>query len=99
MSTRISLPRLSFRWQIILLGTVVAVLFIAVLIGTLGALQYTKSAVLNNEKRRLSEAASDLARNYLEKAKSTSHARDLSSADLNAISEEAASELSRDTLQ
>ena len=67
MATR--LPKISFRWQIILLGTVVVVLFIAVLIGTLGALQYTKSAVLNTEKRRLLESAQDLARNYVDESK------------------------------
>ena len=66
MSARLSLPRLSFRWQITLLGAVVAVLFVAVLIAALAALQYTKSAVLNNEKRRLFESASELARNYVE---------------------------------
>src|SRR5665213_2277424 len=79
------LPKLSFRWQIILLGAVVVVLFIAVLIGTLGALQYTKSAVLNNEKHRLLEVAQVLARNYLEEAQSASHAHGLAGLDLNAI--------------
>ena len=69
MPTR--LPKISFRWQIILLGTLVVVLFIAVLIGTLDALQYTKSAVLNTEKRRLLEAAQDLARNYMDEIKPT----------------------------
>ena len=69
MLTRLPLPRLSFRWQITLLGAVIVVLFIAVLIATLGALQYTKSAVLNNEKRHLFGAANDLARNYVDKAR------------------------------
>lgn len=100
MPSGFSLPKLSFRWQIILLGAVVFVLFIAVLMGTLGALQYTKSAVLSNEKRRLSEASNDLARDYMNKAKSASQARGLSSVDLNSISSrEATSEISQSALQ
>ncbi len=100
MSARLPLPRLSFRWQITLLGVVVVVLFVAVLIAALGALQYTKSAVLNNEKRRLFEAANELARNYLEKANSTSQAKGLSSADLSLVSSpEATSEISQGALQ
>ena len=100
MSTRLPLPRLSFRWQITLLGAVIVVLFIAVLIATLGALQYTKSAVLNNEKRHLFEAANELARNFVDKAKSASQARGLSSVDLSLISSpQAASEISQAALQ
>jgi len=98
--TGLPLPRLSFRWQITLLGAVVAVLFVAVLIATLAALQYTKSAVLNNEKRRLVEAANELARDYLDQAKSASQARGLSSVDLNTMSSpQATSEMSRVALQ
>ncbi len=100
MATRFPLPRLSFRWQITLLGAVVLVLFIAVLIATLGALQYTKSAVLNNEKRRLFEAANELARNYLDAAKSASQAKGLLSVDLTlAASPETTSEISQGALQ
>jgi len=100
MLTRLPLPRLSFRWQITLLGAVIVVLFIAVLIATLGALQYTKSAVLNNEKRHLFGAANDLARNYLDKARSASEARGLSSVDLNLISSpQSTSEISQAALQ
>jgi len=100
MPSKLSLPKLSFRWQIIMLGAVVVVLFIAVLIGTLGALQYSRSAVLNNEKRRLSEAANDMARNFLDKAKSASQARGLPSVDLNLISStQEAEEISQMTLQ
>jgi len=83
-----------------LLGAVVVVLFVAVLIATLGALQYTKSAVLNNEKRRLFEAANELARNYVDKAKSASEDRRLPSVDLNLVSSpQATSEISQSTLQ
>lgn len=100
MAYRFPRPRLSFRWQITLLGAVVVVLFVAVLIATLTALQYTKSAVLNNEKRRLFEAASELARNYLEKAKSVSQAQDSKFVDLSSISSpQTISKLSQSTLQ
>ena len=74
-------------------------LFVAVLIATLTALQYTKSAVLNNEKRRLVEAAAELARTYVDKSKSASQARGLSSVDLNLLSsQELASDVSQETL-
>lgn len=93
-------PRLSFRWQITLLGAVVAVLFIAVLMATLTALHYTKSAVLNNEKRRLLVAASELARAYLDQAKSISRAGDTASVDLNlAATARTGSDISQITLQ
>jgi signal transduction histidine kinase len=83
-----------------LLGVAVAVLFVAVLIATLAALQYTKSAVLNNEKRRLFEAANELARNYLNDAKSASQARGLPSVDLSLMSSpRATSEISQGALQ
>lgn len=83
-----------------MLGAVVVVLFVAVLIATLGALQYTKSAVLNNEKRRLFEAANELARNYVDRAKSASQDRRLPSVDLNLVSSpQATSEISQSTLQ
>jgi len=98
--TRLLLPRLSFRWQITLLGAVVAVLFVSILIATLAALQYTKSAVLNNEKRRLIEAANELVRNYLDHAKSASQARGLPSVDLDLMSSpQATSQISQGALQ
>ena len=97
---RLPHPRLSFRWQITMLGVAVAVLLVAVLIATLAALQYTKSAVLTNEKRRLFEAANELARAYLDKAKSASQARGLSSVDLSLESSpQAISEISQSALQ
>ena len=100
MLAKLPHPRLSFRWQITMLGVAVAVLFVAVLIATLAALQYTKSAVLNNEKRRLFEAANDLARNYLDEARTASHASGLLSVDLALVSSpQAASQISQGTLQ
>jgi signal transduction histidine kinase len=100
MSSRLPAPRLSFRWQITLLGAVVVVLFVAVLIATLAALHYTKSAVLNSEKRRLFEAASEMARAYLNNAKSTSQANGSPSVDFSLVSApEATSEISQSSLQ
>lgn len=63
-----ALRRLSFRWQITLLGALAAVLLLAVLIATIAALSFTKSAVLNSEKRRLAEVTRELAREYSSKA-------------------------------
>ena len=68
MLSGISLSRLSFRWQITLLGTLSVILFLAVLAATFSALQYTKSSVLNDEKRYLSDAANALAREYADQA-------------------------------
>ncbi len=100
MATRFPLPKLSFRWQITLLGAMVVVLFVAVLIATLGALQYTKSAVLNSEKRRLSEAANELARNYMEESKSASQSRGLPFVDFDLMSSsQATTEISQSALQ
>ena len=100
MPARLPLARLSFRWQITLLGAVVVVLFIAVLIASLSALQYTKSAVLNNEKRRVLEAASELARTYVEQARAASQVQGLSRVDLDsASSPQTISAISQGTLQ
>jgi len=65
---RFLLPRLSFRWQITLLGTLVFILFLAVLSATFATLRYTKSAVLNTEKKHLVAATQNLAREYEDKA-------------------------------
>ena len=63
-----ALRRLSFRWQITLLGALAAVLLLAVLVATIAALQFTKSAVLNSEKRRLTGVTRELANEYSSKA-------------------------------
>jgi signal transduction histidine kinase len=65
---KLPLSRISFRWQITLLGTLAAVLLLAILGAIMAALHYTKSAVMNDEKRRLREAAVELSREYLSKA-------------------------------
>jgi len=66
--TRLPLSRLSFRRQITLLGTLVVVLFLAVLFATFATLRYTKSAVLNDEKKQLLQYTDNLAREYDDKA-------------------------------
>lgn len=60
--------RLSFRWQIILLGTLVVVLSLAVLFAIVATLHYTKSAVLKDEKDRLIQTARNLAQEYEDRA-------------------------------
>jgi signal transduction histidine kinase len=66
--SRLPLSRLSFRRQITVLGTLVFILFLAVLYATFATLRYTKSAVLNAEKKGLTETAQNLAREYDDKA-------------------------------
>lgn len=51
-----------------MLGVLIAVLLVAVLFAGLAASQYTRSAVLTDERRGLSEAAYELARGYLNKS-------------------------------
>ncbi len=68
MWCRLPLSRLSFRRQISLLGIVAVVLLLAVLFATFAALQYTRSAVLKDDQRRLSYATSTLVREYSERA-------------------------------
>ena len=65
---KLPLSRLSFRRQITLLGTLVAVLFLSVLFATFATLRYTKSAVLSSEKRQLLNFTQNLAREYDDKA-------------------------------
>src|SRR5208283_4103662 len=68
LSPDISLWRLSFRWQVSLLGTLVAILSLAVLLAIVATLRYTKSAVLNSEKQRLGQTAQSLAQEYADRA-------------------------------
>jgi two-component system, NtrC family, sensor histidine kinase HydH len=64
LPSKFSLSGLSFRWQVGLLGTLVVILSFAVLFAIVATLQYTKSAVLNGEKRQLAETARNLAHEY-----------------------------------
>lgn len=66
--SRLPLSKLSFRWQITLLGTLVFILFLAVLFAAFATLQYTKSAVLTGEKKQLVAITQNLAREYDDKA-------------------------------
>ena len=68
MATGHPLSRLSFRWQIILLGALVVVLSISVLLAIAVTLRYTKSAVLKDEKERLTATARNLAQEYEDRA-------------------------------
>ncbi|MGB7285170.1 MAG: ATP-binding protein [Candidatus Acidiferrum sp.] len=66
--SRLPLSKLSFRWQITLLGTLVFVLFLSVLFAAFATLRYTKSAVLTNEKKQLISVTQNLAGEYDDKA-------------------------------
>lgn len=68
LPSRLPLSRLSFRWQILLLGSIVFVLFVAVLFAAVATLRYTKFAVLTSEKKHLIQITQNLAREYEDKA-------------------------------
>jgi len=68
MPPKLPLSRLSFRLQVLLLGGMVAILFLAVLFAAFAAFRYTKSSVLSEEKKRLLETTRDLAHEYSNKA-------------------------------
>jgi signal transduction histidine kinase len=70
LPSKFSLSRMSFRWQVGLLGTLVVVLSLAVLLAIIATLRYTKSAVLSGEKKRLTESARNLAQEYEDRADS-----------------------------
>jgi signal transduction histidine kinase len=59
---------LSFRWQIILLGTLVVVLSLSVLFAIVATLRDTKSAVLRDEKEKLTQIARNLVQEFEERA-------------------------------
>ena len=67
---KLSLSRLSFRWQVSLLGTLVVILSLAVLLAIVATLRFTKSAVLSAEKKRLAETSRNLAKEYEDRADS-----------------------------
>jgi len=64
----LTLSRLSFRSQLLVLGGLVAVSFLTVLIATSAALSYTRYSILSDEKKHLLETARALAREYSDKA-------------------------------
>jgi two-component system, NtrC family, sensor histidine kinase HydH len=68
MPPNLPLSRLSFRLQVLLLGGLVAILFLAVLFASFAALRYTKSSVLSEEKRQLLDTTRALAQEYSNKA-------------------------------
>lgn len=70
MRFRLPLLRISFRWQITLLGALATILLLAVLIATFAAFRYTKSAVLGDEEKRLTEACRVLSQEYASKSES-----------------------------
>lgn len=70
LPSRLSLSRLSFRWQVSLLGTLVAVLSLAVLFAIVATLRYTRSAVLSGEEKHLADTARNLAQEYEDRADS-----------------------------
>jgi signal transduction histidine kinase len=65
---KFALSRMSFRWQVSLLGTLVVILFFAVLFAIVATLRYTKSAVTGAEEKRLTAAATNLAQEYEDRA-------------------------------
>ena len=98
---RRSLTRLSFRWQVALLGGLVVVLCVAVLFAALAALRYTKSAVLSDETRSLALTADTLAREYSSGSKlaQENHEVPLLDNPSTASAQEALSAISRSVLQ
>lgn len=75
--SRLPLSKLSFRWQIMLLGTLVLILFLSVLIAVSATLRYTKSAVLSSEKKQLIAITQNLAREYDDKAEFSRQSKEL----------------------
>jgi two-component system, NtrC family, sensor histidine kinase HydH len=98
---KLSLSRISFRRQIMLLGIIAVMLLFAVLVATFAALQYTKSAVLRDEQRHLTETTNALVRecnNLLEDAQ-RNHKADVLDSSGFPVSEDALVGLSRGVLQ
>jgi signal transduction histidine kinase len=62
------LSRLSFRSQVLTLGVLVGILFVAVLFAAFAALRYTKSSVLTDEQNRLLVTTRALAAEYSNEA-------------------------------
>lgn len=101
LRSKLPFSTISFRRQIILLGIIAVVLLFAVLVATFAALQYTKSAVLRNEQRHLTETTNTLAREYYNAAEETrrNHQVDLLDTSDSSVSEDALAGLSKSVLQ
>jgi signal transduction histidine kinase len=67
LQATLPLSKISFRWQVILLGAIVVVLLLAVLLASVTALRYTKSAVLKDEQKQLAATTRNLAHEYGDK--------------------------------
>lgn len=67
MFSRLPLRRISFRWQITLLGLIVLFLFAMVLSASFSAFHYSRSSVLKQERDGLREATDRLVKEYSEK--------------------------------
>jgi two-component system, NtrC family, sensor histidine kinase HydH len=65
--SRLPLRRISFRWQITLLGVIVLFLFAVVLSASFSAFHYSRSSVLKQERDGLREATGRLVSEYSEK--------------------------------
>jgi signal transduction histidine kinase len=62
--SRFPLSRISFRFQILLLGVTAVVLLCSAILAGFIAWQYTRSAVLRSEQRRLAQATNSLVREF-----------------------------------
>lgn len=69
MLSKLPLRRISFRWQITLLGVLVLVLSATVLSASFSAFHYSRSSVLKQEQDGLRQATLRLAREYADKEK------------------------------
>jgi signal transduction histidine kinase len=75
------LSRLSFRLQVLTLGTLVGILFLAVLFAAFAALRFTKSSVLTDEQNHLLVTTRALAAEYSERAALASQKHEMSPLD------------------
>ena len=73
LPSKFSLAKLSFRWQVGLLGTLVVFLSLAVLFAIAATLRYTKSAVLGSEKVASRRLLGILRMNTKDRANSARH--------------------------
>jgi signal transduction histidine kinase len=82
LSSSIPLSRLSFRWQVTILGALSVILFLAVLVASFTALRYTRSSILSEEKQNVSDEAKALEREYSDRAQSVAQQDERETLDL-----------------